>query len=217
MCRIKVETLQEMFAAAARMIIEKEPYLTEIDSMIGDGDHGIGMKRGFSAAAGLLAGNTFSCVDELCRAVSMELIRSMGGASGVIFGTMFFGGISRLPHEGTVSAEALADYFYEGEQAIERRGKSKPGQKTMLDALYPAVCAMKENAQAGIPEMFLAAYQAAQKGVEESKAILPKVGRSKNFREEAVGLPDPGAVSVSYLFRAFSEVLAEEGRQDVGK
>ena len=132
MGRITVETLQKMFADGARLIIEKEPYLTEIDSVIGDGDHGIGMKRGFSAVAGLLAGKSFSWADELCQAVSMELIRSMGGASGVIFGTMFFGGISRLPHKDTVSGEELADYFYEGEQAIERRGRSKPGQKTML-------------------------------------------------------------------------------------
>ena len=205
MGRITVETLQKMFADGARLIIEKEPYLTEIDSVIGDGDHGIGMKRGFSAVAGLLAGKSFSWADELCQAVSMELIRSMGGASGVIFGTMFFGGISRLPHKDTVSGEELADYFYEGEQAIERRGRSKPGQKTMLDALYPAVCTMKDHAEAEIPEMFSAAHRAALKGMEESKSILPRVGRSKNFREGAVGLPDPGAVSVCYLFQAFSE------------
>ena len=87
------------------------------------------------------------------------------------------------------------------------RGRSKPGQKTMLDALYPAVCALKEHAEAEAGEMLAAACQPAAKGAEESKGILPRVGRSKNFREEAIGLPDPGAVSVSYLFRAFSEVL----------
>lgn len=207
MGQVRVEKLQEMFVGAARLIIAKEPYLTEIDSVIGDGDHGIGMKRGFSAVTELLAEKEFQNVDELCQAVSMELIKSMGGASGVIFGTMFFGGISRLPHSRTVSTEELADYFYDGEQAIERRGRSKPGQKTMLDALYPAVCAMQEKAGAEAAEMFAAAYQAAVNGVEESRKILPKVGRSKNFREEAIGLPDPGAVSTSYLFQAFAETL----------
>lgn len=207
MGQVRVEKLQEMFVGAARLIIAKEPYLTEIDSVIGDGDHGIGMKRGFSAVMELLAEKEFQNVDELCQAVSMELIKSMGGASGVIFGTMFFGGISRIPHSRIVSTEELADYFYDGEQAIERRGRSKPGQKTMLDALYPAVCAMQENAKAEAAEMFAAAYQAAVNGVEESRKILPKVGRSKNFREEAVGLPDPGAVSTSYLFQAFAETL----------
>lgn len=207
MGQVTVEKLQEMFQNAASLIIEKEQYLTEIDSIIGDGDHGIGMKRGFSAVAELLEGKEYHDADDLCQAVSMELIKSMGGASGVIFGTMFFGGISRIPHKGVVSTEELADYFYDGEQAIERRGRSKPGQKTMLDALYPAVCALKENAGAEAEEMFAAAYQAAVRGVEESKAILPRIGRSKNFREEAIGLPDPGAVSTSYLFQAFAETL----------
>lgn len=210
MGQIKIETLQEMFLHGADRIIEKEPYLTEIDSVIGDGDHGTGMKRGFSAVKRMLAERTFCYADELCQSVSLELIKSMGGASGVIFGTMFFGGIGRLPHKGAVSAEELADYFYDGEQAIERRGRSKPGQKTMLDALYPAVCAMKGRGGQGAAEMFAAAYQAALEGVEESKSILPKVGRSKNFREEALGLPDPGAVSVSCLFQAFSEVLTKD-------
>ncbi|MCI9328272.1 MAG: dihydroxyacetone kinase subunit L [Ruminococcus sp.] len=207
MGQINVETLQEMFFHGAELIIEKEPRLTEIDSVIGDGDHGTGMKRGFSAVKMMLCERKFHYVDELCQAVSLELIKSMGGASGVIFGTMFFGGIGRLPHGDAVSTEELADYFYDGEQAIERRGRSKPGQKTMLDALYPAVCALKEHAGTQAGEMLAAAYQAAAKGAEKSKGILPKVGRSKNFREEALGLPDPGAVSVSYLFRAFSEVL----------
>lgn len=205
--QIKVEKLQEMFANGARLIIEKEPYLTEIDSVIGDGDHGIGMKRGFSAVLELLEGTKYQDAHELCRAVSMELIKSMGGASGVIFGTMFFGGIDRIPHGELVSTEELADYFCDGEQAIERRGRSKPGQKTMLDGLYPAVCAMKEYAGKTAAEMFAAAYRAAAEGAEKSRAILPKVGRSKNFREEAIGLPDPGAVSVSFLFQAFSQTM----------
>lgn len=206
---IKTEKLQEMLTNAAALIVEKEPELTKIDSVIGDGDHGTGMKRGFSAVKNLLIRNRYEYADELCQAVSMELIKTMGGASGVIFGTMFFGGISQMPHEKTVSTAQMAKWLYDGEAAIERRGKAKPGQKTMLDALFPAVCVMKESVEAGkeAAEMFEDAYQAALQGVSASKKLLPRTGRSKNFREEAIGYPDPGAVSTSFLFQAFAETL----------
>ena len=138
MDRLKADVFQQMFLRSARLIIEKEPYLTEIDSVIGDGDHGEGMKRGCEALIKLLEANQYDYVDDLCYAVSIELIRTMGGASGIIFGTMFFGGIDCLGHQKDVTASQLADYFCDGEQEIERRGKSKPGQKTMLDALMSA-------------------------------------------------------------------------------
>lgn len=212
MGQVGTEVLQEMFINAAKLIVEKEPYLTEIDSVIGDGDHGSGMKRGFLAVEKLLEGRRYRYADELCQAVSMELIKTMGGASGVIFGTMFFGGISHMPHCESVSTEELAEWLYEGEQAIERRGKAKPGQKTMLDALYPAVCAIKDSAQKGkdTAQAFEDAHQAALRGAEASKELLPKTGRSKNFRQKAIGYPDPGAVSTGYLFQAFAETLRKK-------
>ena len=88
MDRLKADVFQQMFLRSARLIIEKEPYLTEIDSVIGDGDHGEGMKRGCEALVKLLEANQYDYVDDLCYAVSIELIRTMGGASGIIFGTM---------------------------------------------------------------------------------------------------------------------------------
>lgn len=87
--KIKTDVLKQMFLDGARLIIEKEPYLTEIDSVIGDGDHGEGMKRGCEALIKILETENYVYVDELCRAVSIELIKTMGGASGIIFGTMF--------------------------------------------------------------------------------------------------------------------------------
>lgn len=209
MNRLHVKEFHRMLASAAECVIENEPYLTEIDSVIGDGDHGIGMKRGCEAVCRLLEEKQYQYMDELCYGVSIELIRTMGGASGVIFGTMFFGGISCLPHEETASAMQLASYFMEGEQAIEKRGKAKPGQKTMLDALYPACAAMKNAASESDDLVFVfeEAYHGALQGVENSKALRSQTGRSRNFREKTVGLPDPGAVSTSLLFQAFYETI----------
>lgn len=89
MDRITVEELKQMFLNAAELIEMREPYLTEIDEAIGDGDHGFGVKRGFSAVKTLLENRDWHSVRELLHAVSVELVKSMGGASGVIFGTMF--------------------------------------------------------------------------------------------------------------------------------
>lgn len=211
MKELKVDVFQKMLARAAQCIIENEPYLTEIDSIIGDGDHGTGMKRGCEAVQKLLLKNKYKYIDDLCYEVSIEFIRSMGGASGVIFGTMFFGGISCLPHEEKAVASQISSYFMDGEQAIERRGKAKPGQKTMLDALYPACVAMQNSVEDSedIVLLFREASRGANQGVENSRTIQSKKGRSKNFGERTIGLPDPGAVSTSIFFKAFYETIKE--------
>lgn len=211
MNKMDVALFQKMFIHTSKYIIEKEPYLTEIDSIIGDGDHGIGMKRGWTAVSKLLENHQYSKIDELCYAVSMELLKTMGGASGVIFGTMFLGGISNLPHKESATAAELSRYFADGEKAIELRGKAKPGDKTMLDALYPACEAMVKQSQASdsIEELFCEAYTASKKGAEESRLIQSNIGRSKNFKEKTLGLPDPGAVSASLIFEAFYLTVKE--------
>ncbi len=210
--KLKTDVFQKMFLKSARLIIKKEPYLTEIDSMIGDGDHGEGMKRGCEALVRLLEANQYQYVDDLCYAVSIELIRTMGGASGIIFGTMFLGGINRLGHQEYVTASQLVDYFCAGERAIEKRGKSKPGQKTMLDVLYPVCVEMKKAASEteDIAEVLERGYRAALRGVEDCKRLQSRVGRSKNFKEKTLGLPDPGAVSVSFWFQGFCLTIYEQ-------
>lgn len=216
--RLYVEQFQKMFICGADLIIEKEPYLTEIDSVIGDGDHGIGMKRGCEALKKLLENKKYSYVDDLCYGVSTELIKTMGGASGIIFGTMFFGGLSRLSHREYAEARELSGYFMEGEQSIERRGKARPGQKTMLDALYPACIAMEHAADqsADVVFLFKAGYEAAAQGAEDSRMLKSRMGRSKNFKEKTLGLPDPGAVSASLWFQAFYETVVRWEKEPDG-
>ena len=169
------------------------------------------MKRGFTALAKLLSGTEYDSVSAMMRDTSIELIRSMGGASGVIFGTMFSGGIGILPAGDRVSTETLARYFDMGEQAIEKRGRSKPGEKTMLDALAPAVAAMKRSADGDAVSFFENAWLASLRGVEESRDMISVRGRSSNFGDRCLGLPDPGAMSVSYIFEGIYETIKENG------
>lgn len=209
MNRLDTELFCKMFLNAAELIIEKEPYLTEIDSVIGDGDHGIGMKRGWLAVKNLLVGKRYLYVDDLCYEVSIELLKTMGGASGVIFGTMFLGGAGSLPHKSQITARELCLYFTEGEKSIELRGKAKPGDKTMVDALYPACRAMARALvdSDDILLLFKQASEASKQGAKASEYMKSRMGRSKNFRDKTLGLPDPGAVSTSFLFQAFYETV----------
>lgn len=192
---------------ACDLIVESEPMLTEIDTIIGDGDHGTGMKAGFSELRKYLAGKDFSSPYELMRESGIELVKIMGGASGVIFGTLFIGGHDAIEGKEKISADDLIGFFNESAETISRRGRSKPGDKTMLDALVAAVEAMREaRANTGdIRDILAAGHKGALKGVEDTKSMAPRLGRSKNFREQAIGYPDPGAVSVSIIFRGLYE------------
>ena len=187
---LQVAQLQAALIAAGGLIIESEPLLTELDTAIGDGDHGIGMRAGFSALREALGNNQYEDIYALMRDAGLTLVKTMGGASGVIFGTLF-----------------IAGYFEAGAASIAKRGRTEPGDKTMLDALLPAVEAMRqrrlETDDAGL--VLQAAYAGALQGVENTKAMISRKGRSKNFREKTLGLPDPGAISLSLIFKGMSD------------
>jgi len=196
------QALQTMMICAADAIVAAEPELTRIDMVIGDGDHGIGMKTGFTALKRELESGRYADPYELFHACGLCLVRSMGGSSGVLFGTLFIGGLETIRGLDVLDGAALCAYLCGGVDAVIRRGKAKAGYKTMVDALLPARARMTEalGETSDIHALLDAAAQGALEGVEATKGMLPRLGRSKNFRETALGWPDPGAVSVSVLF-----------------
>lgn len=209
MDKLTTEQAKEMMCAVACKIIEQEPYLTEIDTIIGDGDHGTGMKRGFTALRKMLQTQQFETMDALMKACGMKLVKTMGGASGVLFGTFLIGGLEEIQGATELDIQNAAPYFVRGANAVMKRGRAQLGQKTMLDSMIPAVHALalaKEQGKA-LAEGLEYAYQAACEGVEETKQMRSGVGRSRNFGEQTVGLPDPGAISVSLIFGAMSEYV----------
>lgn len=203
--KIKTDVLKQMFLDGARLIIEKEPYLTEIDSVIGDGDHGEGMKRGSEALIKILETENYVYVDELCRAVSIELIKTMGWSVGNYFWNNVSWRYFKFGTQEYATAPQIADYFWNGEQAIERRGKARPGQKTMLDALYPACVEMKKAVleTSNIIEVLKRGYQAAVQGVADCRNFQSGIGRSRNFKEKTLGIPDPGSCFCKSLVSGF--------------
>ena len=211
------EISTSMFAAALAhvcdLIIDSEPMLTELDTRVGDGDHGTGMKDGFTELRSVLKESSFENFHQLTRTTGMALVKSMGGASGVIFGTMFIGGHDALvAPDGTfmdaMDADTMRRYFRMGATAIAHRGRTKPSDRTMLDALLYAVDAMEASETDDIVELLKCGWEGACRGAEATKEMRPRLGRSKNFRDKALGWPDPGAVSTSIIFRGFYEAVA---------
>lgn len=210
----------DMFADALRhvcdLVIASEPKLTELDNIVGDGDHGDGMRDGFTELKAVLDSSiTFDNLHELTRTTGMALVKSMGGASGVIFGTMFIGGHDALVAEdGTfldkLDTDGIRRFFRFSAEAISRRGRAKANDRTMLDALLHAADAMEQCRTDDVVQLLKAGWEGACRGAEATRQMLPHLGRSKNFRTHVLGYPDPGAVSTSIIFQGLYEAVSNE-------
>lgn len=203
--------VKDMFLYVGDKIIENKPLLTDVDSAIGDGDHGIGMSVGFNKAEENLNKKEFTVVNEVFKTIGMSMVMSMGGASGVLFGTVFMGGVKEIaPHEA-LELPVLADIFGYGLVAVKERGKAEVGDKTMIDALDPAVTALKAAASEGLSllEGLQKAEAAAAQGVEDSKGYIAKFGRAKSLGDRAIGHQDAGATSIWIIFKSMREWLED--------
>ena len=205
---LNVEDAKNMLLAVANKIISNVDYLTEIDNQTGDGDHGFGMAGGLQKAKKkLLSMDPTDNAYELFEAAGKAMLLSMGGASGVIFGSLFLAGSQGTDPKEALTAEDLAAMEEKSLETIQERGGAQVGDKTMVDAMAPAVEAMKANADKGLLEMLKAAEAAAKQGVENSKDCVAKFGKAKSLGERALGYQDAGATSVSLIFEAMREFV----------
>ena len=208
---MRVDETLKMVIAACDAIIASEPQLTEIDRKIGDGDHGTGMALGMKTAKeALLAKGTFETVNDVFKTAGMAMLNSMGGASGVIFGSFFLGGIKGKAAITELDGKTFQSIMKDSLEAIKKRGGASVGDKTMVDALEPAVLAMADKDSDSIAEMMAVAAAAAAEGVEATKQQIAKFGRAQYLGERALGFQDAGATSVSILFRAMSDSLGDQ-------
>ncbi|NEY19318.1 dihydroxyacetone kinase subunit L [Bacillus ginsengihumi] len=203
--------VKDMFLYVGEKVQENKPFLTKIDSAIGDGDHGIGMSVGFKKAEENLGKKEFTNIHDVFKTIGMSMISSMGGASGIIFGTLFTGGIKGLEPKEELDLPLLAEILEKALTSIKVRGKASLGDKTMIDALEPAVNSLKQSAAsnqsllAGLKE----AEESAAKGVENTKEYIAKFGRAKSLGERAIGHQDAGATTVWIMFKSMREWLEE--------
>lgn len=206
--QLNVEDTRNMLLYVADKIIANKPYLTEVDSAIGDGDHGIGMAGGMQKAKKkLLKMENEQNVYQVFETAGQAMLMSMGGASGVIFGSLYLAGAKGMEAKEILTAQDIAEMEEKSLLAIQKRGGAKPGDKTMVDALAPAVDALKEHAEEGLLEMMKAAEEAARQGVENTKQYIAKYGRAKSLLERAIGYQDAGATSVYLIFQGIREFI----------
>jgi dihydroxyacetone kinase-like protein len=203
---LDVEALKRALGNAADLILSETETLTHADQAIGDGDHGIGMSRGFTAVkAGLPEGG--ATVPATLSFVGKTLMMKVGGSSGAIFGTLFLSGANAVP-DGPLDSEGFARFLEAGLEGVQKRGNAKPGDKTMVDALAPAAHAARVHAAAPLSTCLAAADAAAREGVEATKNMIATLGRAKTLGERSLGHPDPGAMSMSLLLRGLASLPA---------
>jgi dihydroxyacetone kinase-like protein len=203
-----IGVVREMAAAME----ENRRLLTKLDSEIGDGDHGTNMHRGFQAALERLDGAEPSSPADALKAVSMALISKVGGAAGPLYGTAFLRASSALQDKDEVSAADAAEALEAALGGIKQRGKAEVGDKTMVDALEPAVEAAKEAAADGsVAGVFRAGAEAAKEGAESTVPLAARRGRASYLGARAEGHEDPGARSTYLLLDAAARALEGAG------
>jgi dihydroxyacetone kinase-like protein len=198
------DVIKEMAAAME----EQRRYLTKLDSEIGDGDHGNNMNRGFQAALESLEGADPSTPADVLKTVAMAMISKVGGAAGPLYGTAFLEASKVLADKDDVSAEDAAEAFEAALGGLKKRGKAEVGDKTMIDALEPAVEAAKEAAGEGsVAAVFRRSAEAAKEGAESTVPLTARRGRASYLGARAAGHQDPGATSTYMLLDAAARAL----------
>jgi phosphoenolpyruvate---glycerone phosphotransferase subunit DhaL len=193
----------------ADVLHENAAYLTQLDSAIGDADHGINMDRGFTAVRAKFPTMATMDIATQLKTVGTTLVSTVGGASGPLYGTAFLrAGVAVAGKQqlGPADMVALLEAFLGG---IVARGKAHPGEKTMVDALTPALAAAKQALNDGLPlkELSSRATQAAEEGMKATIPLLATKGRASYLGERSVGHQDPGATSSWLILRSLTEVL----------
>jgi dihydroxyacetone kinase-like protein len=183
----------------ARLIALNRERLTELDSAIGDGDHGVNMDRGLTAVVAALDAEPPGTPAALFKKVGMTLISKVGGASGPLYGTAFL----RMAAASGDSAD-LARVLRAGLDGVIARGKAEPGDKTIVDALAPAVDALEASGR------LKDALRAAEQGRDATVPMVARKGRASYLGERSAGHPDPGATSVTLLLQAAVATLGDD-------
>ena len=197
--------------AVAATVAEHKVELTHLDRDIGDGDHGENLSRGFTAVITKLDAGAPETPTAVLKLVATTLISTVGGASGPLFGTAFLRAATSVGDADTLDGAAVAGALTAARDGVVARGKAESGDKTMVDALTPAVNAAKAAADGGssVTEVLSAAADAAAEGTEATFPLRARKGRASYLGERSIGHIDPGAQSTAYLLRALAGVAAD--------
>ncbi|RDH80487.1 dihydroxyacetone kinase subunit L [Mycolicibacterium moriokaense] len=193
----------------ARLIGENAQLLTDLDAAIGDADHGINMDRGMTAVVAALDDSPAPDTAAFCKQVGMTLVKSVGGASGPLYGTFFLRMATALGSGDDADAGGVAKALRAGVEGVVQRGRAEAGDKTMFDALAPALDALDAALASGseLAPALREASVAAEKGRDATTAMVARKGRASYLGQRSVGHQDPGATSAAMLIAAAATAL----------
>lgn len=204
---IQHEDVIQWLKNCAQVISKNRDYLVELDAAIGDADHGVNMERGFNAVVAKLPELINQDIGTILKTVGMTLVSTVGGASGPLYGTFFLQAGMKLSGKKELS---LADWVAALEAAVQgvvMRGKAQAGDKTMLDALLPALSALQQAQAENLPlhEALEKATSAAEEGMHATIPLQARKGRASYLGERSIGHQDPGATSAYLILKAASD------------
>jgi phosphoenolpyruvate---glycerone phosphotransferase subunit DhaL len=182
-------------------IEEHRAELVRLDTAIGDGDHGTNMDRGMRKALSSLDSLEGDDIGGALKAVGMALVSSVGGAAGPLYGTLFLQMGTATAGASTLDLAGLANALEAGVKGVQARGKAEPGDKTMVDALLPALEALQNADGADEAEALTASADAAEEGMKATTPLVARKGRASYLGERSAGHQDPGATSTHLLLR----------------
>jgi dihydroxyacetone kinase-like protein len=194
----------------AAVMKENKEYLTQLDSPIGDADHGINMDRGFRKVMEKLPSVADKDIGNILKTTGMTLISSVGGASGPLYGTFFMRGGMAVDAKEELTGDDLAAMLQAAVDGVVQRGRAQPGDKTMVDAWLPAMKALRETLDGDNENTIAALSQAvagAEQGMKDTIPLQAKKGRASYLGERSIGHQDPGATSSYLMLKALLDTL----------
>jgi phosphoenolpyruvate---glycerone phosphotransferase subunit DhaL len=203
-----IEDWMKRFAAE---VAENRAYLTKLDGAIGDGDHGTNMDRGMKKALEKLEATDGDDIGASLKTVGMALVSSVGGAAGPLYGTLFLQMGQSAAGKSELDLAGFTDALDAGVQGVIRRGKAEPGDKTMLDALGPALEALRGAGDDDVAGALSQAADAARQGMESTVPMVARKGRASYLGERSAGHQDPGATSSHLLLKTAAEAVGSGG------
>jgi dihydroxyacetone kinase-like protein len=202
---LTAETVLRWLRNGAETFEAHKDELTELDAAIGDADHGANMARGFTAVKGKLDELKAKDIGAIFKTVAMTLISTVGGASGPLYGTFFLQAATGANGKDELTPQEVSAVFDLGLQGLIHRGKAAVGEKTMVDALVPAISALKPAGNDSLADVLDHAVAAAKKGAESTVPLVAKKGRASYLGERSAGHLDPGAASSVLLLEALQK------------
>jgi dihydroxyacetone kinase-like protein len=208
---LTIDAIQQWLNRFASEITTQADWLTELDSAIGDADHGTNMVRGTAAVVAKLDDRSTNTVQELLKAVGMTLVSTVGGASGSLYGTFFLEMGRNSPSSAQLDASELENALRAGVNGVIARGHAAVGDKTMIDALEPAVTVLSQSLADGrqLHGSIAAAAAAATTGRDSTEPLVARKGRASYLGDRSAGHIDPGAASATILVAALAASVGE--------